>query len=245
MKLSSLLATACLGAGLFLVKPSDGQEIEKRQTETSFEVEQKQSLRFLLSLPEGYEESESKWPLVVFLHGAGERGDNLDLVKIHGPPKMVEQGKKLPFILVSPQCPADGWWPYQPVPELIDFIEKNYRVDPDRIYLTGLSMGGYGTWSFAARQPHRYAAVVPICGGCVPYLMRGLGHLPIWAFHGDKDTAVPLSESERLIRVLKGIGNDKVKFTVFPDTGHNSWAAAYAMDELFTWMLAQTRVPSN
>lgn len=244
MKPSSLLAAAFLGAGLFLVTTSDGQETEKRQTEASFEIEQKRSLRYLLALPEGYEESEAKWPLVVFLHGAGERGDNLDLVKIHGPPMFAAQGKKLPFILVSPQCPANSWWTYEPVPELIDSIEKDYRVDPDRIYLTGLSMGGYGTWSFAARQPHRYAAIIPICGGSIPYMMRSLGHLPIWVFHGDKDTAVPLEESERLVRVLKGIGNDKVKFTVFPDTGHNSWTPAYDMDELFAWMLAQKRKPA-
>ena len=245
MNSTSLLAGACLGTAIFFVTTAKGQENSDPQTAETFEVQQTRSLRYLLALPESYADSDAKWPLVVFLHGAGERGDNLDLVKLHGPPKMVAQGRKFPFILVSPQCPADGWWPYQPVPELIDFIEKNYRVDPDRIYLTGLSMGGYGTWSFAARQPQRYAAIVPICGGGVPYLMRGLGHLPIWVFHGDQDTAVPLEESERLVRVLKSIGNEKVRFTVFPKTGHNSWTQAYAMDELFEWMLARKRPPEK
>jgi predicted peptidase len=234
-------AGACLGAALFFVMNSNGQEKPAPQTAGTFEIQQKRSLRYLIALPEGYGRSEEKWPLLVFLHGAGERGDDLEKVKVHGPPKLVAEGRKLPFLLVSPQCPSESWWTYEPVPELIDRIEQDYRVDPDRIYLTGLSMGGYGVWSFAARQPRRYAAIVPICGGGIPYLMRSLAHLPIWVFHGEKDPAVPLEESDRLVRMLRSIGNNQIRFTVYPDTGHDSWTPAYAMDELFAWMLEQKR----
>lgn len=202
------------------------------------------SLHYLIQLPEGYDESENgsdSWPLIIFLHGAGERGSNLEQLKKHGPPKLIAAGKKFPAIVVSPQCPAESWWPDEPVPELIDHLEKTYRIDADRIYLTGLSMGGYGTWAFASRSPDRFAAIAPICGGGVPYQMRKLTKLPIWVFHGKKDTAVPFDESDRLVEALKKHGNQQVKFTVYPEAGHDSWTAAYDTPELWDWLFAQKR----
>lgn len=198
-------------------------------------------LPYLLSLPEGYGANESKpWPLVVFLHGAGERGDQLANVAKHGPPKLAAAGQKFPFILVSPQCPADEWWTEQPVLELIDSLEEKYRVDPSRIYLTGLSMGGYGTWHFATLAPKRFAAVAPICGGGIPYKMRLIPHLPVWAFHGAKDGVVVLDESARLVDALKKAGNTQVKLTVYPEAGHDSWTEAYADPGLYEWLLSHT-----
>jgi predicted peptidase len=199
-------------------------------------------LDYLLSLPEGYaDEPERRWPLLVFLHGAGERGDDLSKVAIHGPPKQAAAGEKMPFVLVSPQCPADEWWTEQPVLELIDHLEQTLRVDPDRIYLTGLSMGGYGTWHFATLAPRRFAAIAPICGGGIPYRMRLIPHLPVWAFHGAKDAAVPLEESARLVAALEKAGNKQTKFTVYPEAGHDSWTESYANPQLYEWLLAQTR----
>ena len=216
------------------------------QTVVTFEksIETTLKLNYLLSLPEGYEDTDKakKWPLVIFLHGAGERGDNLDVVKKHGPPKLVEAGREFPFILVSPQCPKDGWWTEQPVLELLDDLEKRYRVDADRIYLTGLSMGGYGSWHFSAKAPERFAAVVPICGGGVPYLTRSLKSMPVWAFHGAKDSVVPLNESERLIKVIESNGNKNAKLTVYPEANHDSWTAAYNTNELYEWLLSQHRI---
>lgn len=199
-------------------------------------------LSYLLSLPEGYEESgEKEWPLVVFLHGAGERGDDLEKVKIHGPPAKVEAGGTFPFLLVSPQCPEGSWWTEQPVLELIDHLEKELRVDSSRIYLTGLSMGGYGTWHFATRAPDRFAAILPVCGGGVPYRMRWIRDLPVWAFHGDGDRVVPPEESSRLIEALRKQGNEKAKLTIYPGVGHDSWTSTYDNPEVYEWMLSHVR----
>ena len=209
------------------------------------EVKAPDKLNFLLSLPKGYEaEGEKKWPLVVFLHGSGERGDEVQKVGIHGPPKRVREGAEFPFILVAPQCPEGTWWTEQPVLELIDHLEATYRVDASRIYLTGLSMGGYGTWHFATLAPHRFAAIAPVCGGGVPYRMREIPHLPVWVFHGAKDKVVALEESERLVEALHKIGNKKVKFTVYPEAAHDSWTETYQNPELYEWFLAQ-RLPSK
>ncbi|MBP9222216.1 MAG: prolyl oligopeptidase family serine peptidase, partial [Verrucomicrobiales bacterium] len=210
------------------------------------EVTKTLSLDFLLSLPPGYEkEPNQKWPLVVFLHGSGERGSDLEKVALHGPPARVREGAEFPFLLASPQCPENQWWTEQPVLELIDYLERTYRVDPSRIYLTGLSMGGYGTWHFATLAPNRFAAIVPICGGGIPYKMRFILDLPVWAFHGGKDTVVPLEESSRLIIELQEKGNQKTKLTVYPEAGHNSWTEAYQNPELYEWLLNQTLPAKN
>lgn len=214
------------------------------QTESSFskEVTLTKSLNFLVSLPKGYDEdSEKKWPLVVFLHGAGERGDELQKVAAWGPPKMVAEGREFPFILISPQCPADSWWALEPVMELIEHAEETYRVDADQIILTGLSMGGYGTWHFASFNPNKFAAIVPICGDGTPYLVRSITHLPIWTFHGAADTVVPVGGTDRLVAELKKRGNENVKYDRYEGVGHNSWSQAYATEGLFPWMMEQRR----
>ena len=138
------------------------------QTQQSITLQKKREVtaRFLLYLPEGYQDKrEAKWPLVLFLHGAGERGDNLNKVKAHGPPKLVEKGQKFPFIIVSPQCPKDQRWDDAMLTVLLDHVCKEYRVDTSRLYLTGLSMGGYGSWSLGMALCDRFAAIAPICGG--------------------------------------------------------------------------------
>jgi predicted peptidase len=199
-------------------------------------------LNYLQYLPEDYAaEPERKWPLLVFLHGAGERGDDLDKVKIHGPPKLAEAGKKFPFIVIAPQCPKDSWWPWEPVMPLIEKLEKDLRVDSNRIYLTGLSMGGYGTWNLATRYPDKFAAVAPICGGGVPYLTKRIPDLPVWAFHGGKDTVVAPVESQRMIDALKKNGNGHAWLTIYPEAGHNSWTEAYSTEALWQWFLDQQR----
>lgn len=206
------------------------------------EVSATVALDYLLSIPDGYNATESgDWPLVIFLHGAGERGSDLSKVAVHGPPKLVAEGTEFPFILASPQCPENEWWTEQPVLRLIDHLEATYRIDSSRIYLTGLSMGGYGTWHFACEEPERFAAIAPVCGGGVPYKMRWIKSLPVWAFHGDEDSVVPLEESTRLIDALKRKGNEEVKLTIYPETGHDSWTPTYNNPELFSWMLSHQR----
>ena len=148
-------------------------------------------------------------------------------------------GKKFPFILVSPQSPGRGWNP-DTLSALLDDVEKNYRVDKNREYLTGLSMGGYGTWALAAAQPHRFAAVAPICGGGNPKDAEKLKALPIWVFHGAKDPTVPLARSQEMVDALKSAGSE-VKFTIYPDAVHDSWTETYDNPEFYTWLLSHTK----
>jgi predicted peptidase len=196
-------------------------------------------LKYLLYLPKDYDAKESV-PLMLFLHGAGERGDDLELVKKHGPPKLIEAGQAFPCIVVSPQCLKDrSWEPYE-VSALLDEIVEKYKVDQDRIYVTGISMGGFGTWALATLSPNRFAAIVPICGGGDPQSARRIVQLPIWVFHGAKDKSVPPERSEQMVEALKRNGS-KVRFTVYPEAAHDSWTATYANPEVFEWLFQQKR----
>lgn len=215
-----------------------------------FEAEIKKTVRlqYLLFLPEGYgNDPQQKWPLILFLHGAGERGDDINLVKKHGIPKVVEQRKDFPFIAVSPQCPQDSWWSFQieALSALLDDIVANYAVDTDRVYLTGLSMGGYGTWHLAAVYPDRFAAIAPICGGGLWFLgfpekASVLKDVPTWVFHGAKDEVVPLTESSKMVEALRACGGN-VRFTIYPDAGHDAWTETYNNPEFYKWLLQQRR----
>jgi predicted peptidase len=197
-------------------------------------------IRYFVYLPEGYRSAAPSWPLLLFLHGAGERGGNLDLVKIHGPPKLAEEGRNLPLVLVAPQCPRGHYWSVAVLGALLDQVCDRYRVDLDRVYLTGLSMGGSGTWLLASSEPHRFAALAPICGRGDPRTVCRLRNVPVWAFHGAKDDVVPLEASEIMVRALRDCGGN-AQLTVYPDAGHDSWTATYENPEFFPWLLAQRR----
>lgn len=209
-----------------------------------------QKLDYLLFLPKGYaEQTEKQWPLILFLHGAGERGSDLKLVTKHGPPKLVKDRPDFPFIVVSPQCPTGTTWQPDTVMALLDDVQAHYRVDAKRVYLTGLSMGGYGTWSTGVRNPERFAAIAPICGGGtrIDVLLGArekketLQSLPVWAFHGAKDPVVPLEESVRMVDALKKAGAKDIQLTVYPDAQHDSWTEAYNNPKLFEWFLSHSR----
>ncbi len=196
---------------------------------------------YLLALPEDYEANkEKKWPLIVFLHGAGERGDNLELLKKHGPPKLVAAGQKIPAIVVSPQCLPKLIWNPHAVKALTDFIVRTLRVDASRIYLTGISMGGFGTWETGMEYPETFAALVPICGGAgVRFVMaERIQHKPIWIFHGAKDPVVEPAYSKRMFDVLTKL-KAPVKLTMYPEAMHDSWTAAYNDPELWKWLFEQ------
>ena len=196
---------------------------------------------YLQCLPERYSaDRRTRWPLVVFLHGLGERGPDLNAVKRHGLPRLAEDGEKFPFILVSPQCPADSWWNTAAIDAFVAKICTQLRVDPDRVYLTGLSLGGYGTWTTACFNPARYAAIAPICGGGEVRHAAQLRHVPVWAFHGAKDRVVRPARSQAMVKAVRAAGGS-AKLTVFPRVEHNSWDPAYANAELLAWLLAQRR----
>ncbi len=202
------------------------------------EVTVKVSLKYLLYLPKDYDAEDNKWPLVLFLHGSGERGDDLVSVERLGPPMLAEQGKNFPFILVSPQCPLGQRWNPLELSVLLDEIEKEYRVDTSRIYITGLSMGGEGAWQLIMSEPYRFAAAAVVCGrtGSAYLDACKLKNLPIWVFHGAMDDVVPLEESVRMVKALNACGNN-VKFTVYPEANHNAWTKTYNNEELYKWLL--------
>lgn len=206
-------------------------------------------LDYALFLPDGYtDQPDRSWPLILFLHGSGERGDDIARVYKHGLPKRLAQRHHLPAIVVAPQCPhATTWSEHLPaLTALLDDIGATYRVDHERVYATGLSMGGAGTWHLAARYPDRFAAIVPICGSAHWYIgdpadtVRPFQHLSIWVFHGALDTAVPLIESAGLVAALR-TANADVRLTIYDDLPHNAWDRAYATPALYDWLFAQRR----
>lgn len=212
--------------------------IKRGETEYMLEKEIRGDvvIKYLLYLPDNYETSETDWPMILFLHGAGERGANLKKVKLHGPPKRIEEGKKIPFIIVAPQCPSNQRWSVSNLDKLLGVITENYRVDENRIYLTGLSMGGYGTWDLAMEYPNRFAAIAPICGAGDTSRAHVLKDMPIWVFHGAKDDIVPLQKSQDMVDALKTVGSD-VKFTIYRTAGHDSWTRTYKSSALYKWFL--------
>lgn len=214
------------------------------QVELSLETSDGGKIDYLLYLPKNYD-AQQKYQLIYFLHGRGESHGPLSLVAKWGPPSFAARGDELPYVLVSPQCPGDDFWskPTQQkrLVELLDHILANYSIDQDHVCLTGLSMGGYGSWRLAADHPQRFSAVVPVCGGGDPDDADKLKALPIWVFHGDKDTAVPFQRSVEMVEAIKQAGGEKIRFTSLENVGHNCWSAAYATPELYQWIRKQER----
>lgn len=204
------------------------------------QVTRSEPMPHLLYLPPGYGESGSgkRWPLVLFLHGAGESGQNLEMVKKHGPPMLISRGKHFPFILVTPQ--TDHGWRPQELGRLLDSIESNYAVDRSREYVTGLSMGGFGTWAMLTSFPERFAAAVMICGGGDPGAAAKVKETPLWVFHGAKDTVVSIERSRADVDALHGL-NAEVRFTIYPDATHDSWTETYDNPAVYRWLLAHSR----
>jgi predicted peptidase len=247
-----VLFAASLGVARAQQKPQD-------QVLTAHEFHQKVKTTldcpYLLFLPKDYAAQKSqKWPLLLFLHGAGECGTNVWRADIHGPAKYVASHPDFPFILLTPLCPSNQVWSTQVLTGLLDETIRKYRVDPNRVYLTGLSQGGFGTWELAMACPERFAAIIPIAGGGndLPILLAHLGYaspvrtaalkgLSVWAFHGAKDTVVLPEESKRMIAALQQLGVAEAKITIYPDATHNSWERTYNNPEIYDWLLQHQR----
>ena len=199
----------------------------------------------LTYLPADYRLNDKKlFPLVLFLHGKGERGGVIEQIKDSALPSRLEYERefrnKFPAITIAPQCPAGEVWSTHQLIALLDEVQSKYRVDPDRVYVTGMSMGGYGTWALASEFPERFAAIAPVCGGGDLGEIKHLTHIPVWAFHGRKDNVVPFAESQRLVQALQPL-NPQVKFTAYPDTGHDAWTETYNNPKLYEWLFSHIR----
>jgi dienelactone hydrolase len=192
-------------------------------------------LDYLVYLPEHYYRSLRRWPLILTLHGRGEAGDDIGLVRRQGLPLRVEEQAGLPFVIVAPQS-SDWAWNVEALNSLLDEVLKRYRVDADRVYLVGNSMGGAGTWALAAHCPERFAAIVPICGAGSLATAERLTSVPTWAFHGADDRIVPVEQSERMIAALKKAGGD-ARLTIYPGVGHDAWTPTFANPRLYAWLL--------
>jgi predicted peptidase len=209
---------------------------------------------YLVWLPKNYDAKSKKGsPLILFLHGAGERGTNLWKATTHGPSKYIADHPDFPFLLITPLCPANSTWSDEILLALLDEVTKKFSVDETRIYLTGLSMGGFGAWSLGLAYPEKFAAIAPICGGGSagpiilarngydPKRAKALKTLPVWVFHGAKDPVVPVEESERLVKALRQLGIEEIDLTIYPEAQHNSWTETYKNPELYEWFLKHQR----
>ena len=203
---------------------------------------------YQLFLPRGYLESgDRRWPLLLFLHGSGERGDDLAKVKVHGPPKVADRRPDFQFVTVSPLLPADEDWDEAKLDALVDHVTARFRIDRSRVYLTGLSRGGHATWRWGAAEPDRFAAIVPVSGRGDPSQACRLKNTPLWAFHGDRDDIVTPFGSFAMVEAVRSCGG-KPRLTIYADTGHDAWTRTYDDPALYAWLLEHslaTRKPQD
>lgn len=193
---------------------------------------------YLLYTPDTYNEKKSyKWPVVIFLHGVGEIGADVNVLRKVGLPKVVT-GKQ--FVMIAPQCTA-SWWNTDVLQQLYKEVLKKYHVDSSRVYLTGLSMGGFGTWNWAQSSPEKFAAIVPICGVGTPSQACVLKKMPIWAFHNANDPTVGVAGSRDMVNALKSCGSNLIRYTENATGGHDAWTKAYADTALYTWLFQQKK----
>ncbi len=226
----------------------DFAEFDKLTYQTS-----QDTLLYRLLKPKEVKENQ-RYPLVIFLHGSGERGnDNIITLNYITPLFLEEKNRnEFPCFLMVPQCPASEKWTYpdwyqeprepiRTVVKLIDSLSVLPFIDNTRIYITGLSMGGYGTWYLLTRFPNKFAAAIPICGGGDPHQVDNFKHVPIWAFHGAKDDVVQPDQSRKMVKALKKSGGNP-KYTEYKKAGHDSWTKAYQEPELLPWLFSNRLV---
>lgn len=238
------------------------KELHPRLEKRVYKNAEGETLPYRLWKPENYDPAK-KYPLILFLHGAGERGDDNEAQLKNDEFLTLVLDPDHPAILIAPQCPRDSWWagirrqaessepwpqqltkPMKLVMELLDAVRTELSVDPARCYVTGLSMGGFGTFDLLLRRPNDFAAAVPICGGGDVSRAAEIAHIPMWVFHGGADPVVPPALSRAMVEALKKAGGD-VRYTEYPGVGHNSWSRAYQEPELREWLFQQVRRPSE
>ncbi len=238
MQLFRMLRVFTLFIIFFLL---EGCTAQSRLIEDEVQTVNKEDLKYYLYYPQGYDsEIDKDFGLLLFLHGGGGSGGNLEEIKENGPPKLLVEGKQFPFLVLAPQNPhKKKWWNTEAVMTLLDTVIQSNRVDKKRIYLTGLSRGGSAAWELSTQYPHRFAAMAVVCGMApLPYAHWIDKKMPIWVFHGDKDEVISVEESDKMVAKLKQM-NYNVKYTRYEGVGHNSWSRAYTNDSLYTWFNKQ------
>lgn len=210
-----------------------------QQKAYTIKVKNQSEMNYLLYQPK---EMDGEAPLLVFLHGGGEGGNNIEAVKKNGPPKLIEEGREFPFYVLSPQNPYEkGFWDDRAVMELVNKIVKKYNIDKKRIYLSGLSRGGYGAWRLAMNNPDSFAAMIVVCAASSPTVYANwIKDIPVWMFHGEKDNVVPVSESIQMKEALMNVGAD-VKLTLYPEAGHDAWTETFNNEKVFDWLLEHSK----
>jgi predicted peptidase len=219
------------------------EPLTSRQQAQSFtrHINKTITANYLLYLPKDYANNKERlWPLIIFLHGSGERGDDLEKLKVNGLPKLLETKSDFPFIVISPQVPSEGDWEIDKLDALLDEALERLPIDSNRVYLTGLSMGGHATWKWAVQRPDRFAAIAPVCGAGPRYRACRLTNVPVWAFHGDQDSVVPFAESEIMVKAVQSCGGE-AQLTTYIGGGHDAWTETYANPKLYDWFLKQKR----
>jgi predicted peptidase len=200
----------------------------------------KANYNYLLYLPDNYDSLKS-WPLMIYLHGGSQKGDDLNKLKAYGPPQLIEQGRKFDFIIASPQCPGGKYWSTENwFDSLYTSLISKYHVDTNRIYLTGISMGGYGTYITAMDHPEKFAALLALCGGCNDSdtsRICNIKNIPTWAFHGTADDMVSIHETERIVDALKAC-DGRIKYTPLVNKGHGI-QFIYELPDVYEWLLKQ------
>lgn len=201
-------------------------------------------LRYVIRYPEGFSDEKS-YPILVFLHGAGTRGDDIGKLLLNPFFTLTEKFENFPFVCVAPLCSENTWFDmWEHLLELVKAIARLPFADQDRIYLMGASMGGYATWQLAMSLPEYFAAIVPICGGGMYWNAGRLADVAVWAFHGGKDATVRLEESVKMVEAVNQQGGE-AKLTVYPENSHDAWSDTYSDPAVFSWLLQHQRNGRN
>lgn len=203
------------------------------------ETSQIGELKYLIRYPKGYQKG-NKYPVILLLHGAGGRGSDINVL-LHNPYfRIIGRYADFPFVTVAPLCSENTWFDvFETLKKLVHKIADAYFTDRKRIYLMGASMGGYATWQLAMSMPEYFAAIIPICGGGMYWNASRLVNVPVWAFHGKKDSIVFVEESEKMIKAINDNGG-KGKLSVYPKNKHDAWSSTYGNPEVFEWLLMHT-----
>lgn len=210
-----------------------------RKDEGAFE-----GMKYIISYPSGFTD-EKKYPIILFLHGAGSRGTDISLLKSNPYFLITDKIKDFPFITIAPQCHQDTWFDlFETLEKFVLYFTELECVDTNKVYVMGASMGGYATWQLAMSMPEYFAAVVPVCGGGMYWNADRLVNVPIWAFHGAKDGCVMSEESRKMVDAVNTSGGS-AKLTVYPENGHDAWSDTYANPEVFKWLLSNVKKKSH